>query len=159
MVARRKPKNGISSQGLTSILVKLEGATGLSTPKGQRVDYNPNPDWARRFRWVMFGKKRIPFNAKCSQTTTSGLPLKCPKALAVLSSVTYRHPALQQKQSFLCPGGLESFHPFYMLLNGMLAAYPMDIWSLRTGVFFPQVCNIKNLVNFSKILEILVELK
>jgi hypothetical protein len=85
--------------------------------------------------------------------------LEMPKALAVLSSVTYRHPALQQKQSFPCPGGLESFHPFYVLLNGMLAAYPMDIWSLRTRVFSPQLCNIKNLVKFSKILENLVELK
>jgi len=66
-------------KGFTSTLVKLEGATGPSVPKGKRVDYNPNQDWARRFRWVIFGKKRIPFNSNCSQTTTSGLPLKCPK--------------------------------------------------------------------------------
>ncbi len=97
---------------------------------------------------------------QCQMFTNNNfrVALEMPKALAVLSSVTYRHPALQQKQSFLCPGGLESFHPFYVLLNGMLAAYPMDIWSFRTRDFFPQLCNIKNLVNFSKILENLVEL-
>ncbi len=66
-----------------------------------------------------------------------------PKAVAVLSCVTYWHPALQQKQSFLCPGGRESFHPFYVLFNGMLAAYPMDIWSLKTGVFFPPIMQYK----------------
>jgi hypothetical protein len=85
--------------------------------------------------------------------------LEMPKALGVLSSVTYRHPALQQKQSFLCPGGLESFHPFHVVFNGMLAAYPMDIWSLKNQGFSPQLCNINNLVNFSKILKKLVELQ
>jgi hypothetical protein len=49
--------------------------------------------------------------------------------------------------------------PFYVLFNGMLAAYPMDIWSLRTRVFFHQLCNIKTLVKISKILENLVELE
>ncbi len=110
MVARPKPKKRNFLPGPYIYFGQAGRRYWSKRAKRPNSGLQPKPRLGQEVQMGPFWKEDNSLQCQMFTNNNFRVALEMPKALAVPSCVTYWHPALQQKQSFLCPGGLASFH-------------------------------------------------